>query len=169
LVLLAKLPLRSGKATVIDSGRIMFGLNNRREVERVLCRLLSRTAFDRLDARGESRSCQVLPVLLAPDADGEPAAGEPACGLITDLSSRGVGVYAQRLIQAEHLFVGMRLDEDVHVLRGRVASNRFAGGGFYRIGLALLQVLPPSRMGAMECFRALAANLNAPECFAPTV
>ena len=147
----------------------MFGLNNRREVERVLCRLLSRTAFDRLEERGETRSCQVMPVLLTADANGEPATGEPACGLITDLCSRGVGIYVQRLVQAEHLFLGMRLDEDIYVLRGRVASNRFAGGGFYRIGLALLQVMPPSRTGAMQCFRALASKLNAPECFPATV
>jgi hypothetical protein len=144
----------------------MFGLSHRREVERVLCRLLSQAAFERLDARGESRSCQVLPVLLAADVDGEPAAGEPVCGLITDLSSRGVGVYVQRLIQSEHVFVGMRLDEDVYVLRGRVASNRFAGGGFYRIGVALLQVMPASRRGTSESFRALADKLNSPECFA---
>ena len=88
----------------------MFGLNNRREVERVLCRLLSRTAFDRLEERGETRSCQVMPVLLTADANGEPATGEPACGLITDLCSRGAGIYVQRLVQAEHLFLGMRLE-----------------------------------------------------------
>src|SRR5262245_18693172 len=128
----------------------MFGLNNRREVERVLCRLLSRTAVERLDARGESRSCQILPVLLAPDVDGEPGTGEPTFGLITDLSSKGVGVYVQRLIAAEHLFLGMLLDVQAHVLRGRVASNRFVGGGFYRVGLSLLQVMPSSRMGATE-------------------
>src|SRR5262249_12767329 len=101
-----------------SAGAPMFGMNNRREVERVLCRLLSRSAFERLDTRGESRSCQVLPVLLAPDVDGEPGAGEPTFGLITDLSSKGVGVYVQRLISAEHLFLGMLLDAEAHVLRG---------------------------------------------------
>ena len=99
----------------------MFGPNHRREVERVLCRLLSRSAFERLDVRGEARACHVLPVLLAPDADGEPATGEPLCGLITDLSSRGLGVYVQRLLEAERLFVGMWLDKEIQVLRWRQA------------------------------------------------
>src|SRR6185312_12435175 len=70
----------------------MFGSNNQREVARILTRLMSRTAIERLEVRGEARACQVMPVLLAPSIDGDPDSGSAVCGLITDLSSRGVGV-----------------------------------------------------------------------------
>jgi hypothetical protein len=143
----------------------MFGSNNRREVQRVLSRLLSRSAIERLDVRRETRSCQVMPVLLAADRDGEPATGEAVCGLITDVSSRGLGVYLQRLFNVDRLFIGLWLDENAQVLRGRVASNHFVGGGFYRAGLELLGVMAPSRMHNMESFCTLTAGLENPECF----
>ncbi len=143
----------------------MFGTKNKREVTRILCRLMSRSAAERLDARGEARSCQVLPVLLGPESFGDPVSGKAVSGLITDLSSGGLGVYVQHILQADRLFIGMRLDEDVHVLRGRVASHQFAGGGFYRLGLELLEVMPPSRARALETFRALTAGLYTPQWF----
>jgi hypothetical protein len=108
--------------------------------------------------RSENRSNRALPALLAPWEEGGPVVDECTYALTKDLSDRGVALVLHQPFKAPQVVVGLWLEFPRFAL-GDVRQNVPLGGGFWQLGVEIVDVLEPGHYPEVESLVPLAAHL----------
>lgn len=117
-------------------------------INRVIRRLLNSSAPNRIPLRGESRwelrSNRTIPVLLVPYDDNELSANEMAYALTKNLSSQGLALVLHQPLRAEQVVVAIWSNAQAHFVSGKVRQSIALGGGFWQIGVEMMDLLLPA-------------------------
>ncbi len=113
------------------------------------------------ELRKEKRAARSLPVLIVPFVDDQPMMNHTSFGVTRDLSSTGVSVLAQNLIESAEIGIGFWLDGACEFFRGTVRHRRPSDGGYWQIGVELDEVLDHSRWPQIRQLSLMASRLAA--------
>jgi len=105
------------------------------------------------DNRDEDRCNSTVPVLVAPWTNGRPDLDEATTALTRNFSDRGVALVMHQPLRVDEVVLGLilfgdtpnSLDGEPRFARGRVRQNVSLGGGYWQIGLELLELLDKQR------------------------
>ena len=111
------------------------------------------------ESRSENRSNRVLPALLAPWEDGGPSVDEISYALTEDLCDRGLSLVLHQPFKAVQVVVGLWLESPRFAL-GDVRQNVPLGGGFWQLGVELVDLLDPAEYPDLQSLVPLAAYLR---------
>ncbi len=92
-----------------------------------------------VDQRWEGRSLRAMPVLICPVQDGTPIVDEATFALTENLSSDGVSIVLPSELAAYRVVVGFWVESRVELVLGQVKRQAPLGGGFWRLGVQLLE------------------------------
>jgi hypothetical protein len=91
--------------------------------------------------RGDKRINLTLVVIVVPLTDGKPRLDEAFYAATQDISVSGVGIVLDRQEALDDAIVGFRNEGDITFLRTKAKHITPMGGGFYRLGLELTEVV----------------------------
>ncbi len=111
------------------------------------------------EARWEYRLHRTAPVLLAP-YDDELSLGEASYALTKNLSDSGLALVLPQPFRAERLAVGFWFGDQAHFVLAQVRQNVPLGGGFWQLGVELLETLDPAQSPMIRRMLTLAARLD---------
>ncbi len=120
--------------------------------------------------RGETRSNRSLPVLLCPWENDEACVDECATAVTKDISSTGVSFILRQPIRAADLAIGFWLaahDEPIETtdpvfVMGEVRQYAEIGGGYWQIGVKLVERLDNEFQQQIQRLKPIAARLVPP-------
>jgi hypothetical protein len=146
----------------------MFSFNSQKklvELQKYVRRLCDRTTAELSPLEGESRSdsrhYRVIPTILSPWEDDGPVLHESAFVLTKDVSERGVGLVLEQPFRAERVVLGFWLPHEDHpdFFLGDIRQNSPIGGGFWVIGIELVDVATPAETKALQRLLPMAEKL----------
>lgn len=110
------------------------------------------------DFRSEARSNRALPALLTPWERGEPVVDESTYALTKDFSERGLSLVLHQPFKSTEVAVGLWLESPRFVL-GKIRQNVPLGGGYWQVGVELIECLDSSEHPQVQSLMPLAARL----------
>lgn len=145
----------------------MFSFDQRKnqmEVHRVIRRVMD-TSSPNLppsvgEARWESRSNRTIPVLLTPFEEGVAVPTRSVFAVTKDLSSQGVAAIVDRPPDYESILVGMLVDGEPVFARAAVRQAAPLGGGFWQLGIELIELATADNCGRLEDVARIAHYLD---------
>jgi len=115
------------------------------EVHRLIRRLIDQSCpsihLIRGESRWEDRSNRTLPVLLAPLDKGDPIVEESAYAVTKNLSGQGLAMVMPQPFWAEGVVIGLWNEVNPEFVRGEIRQNVPLGGGFWQLGVELVERL----------------------------
>jgi len=108
--------------------------------------------------RADGRSNRALPVLLTPWEDDQPVVEESTYAITKDLSDRGLSLVLQQPLKSVHVVAGLWLESPRFAL-AEVRQNSPLGGGFWQLGLELVQLLDAAEFPQVQSLIPLAGWL----------
>lgn len=135
----------------------MFSFDRRKnqmEVHRVIRRVMD-TSSPNLppsvgDARWESRSNRTIPILLTPFEGGVALPTRSVFAVTKDLSSQGVAAIVDRPPDYESILVGILVDGEAVFARAAVRQAAPLGGGFWQLGIELIELATTENCGRLD-------------------
>ncbi len=113
--------------------------------------------------RQEQRYNRTIPVLLGPWRDHRVALDECTWGVTKDICDRGVGVVLNQPFRAESAVIGFWLPPDIMsepwFFLGETQGLGQIGGGFWLLGIELVELANHHHQDKFEALRPLAAQL----------
>lgn len=138
--------------------------NTQMEVHRVVRRVMDTSSPNRPpsegDERWESRSNRTIPILLTPFEDGVALPTRSVFAVTKDLSSQGVAVIADHRPDYEAILVGILVDGEPVFARAAVRQAHPLGGGFWQLGIELLELATLETCGRLDDVARIARYLN---------
>jgi hypothetical protein len=119
------------------------------------------------ESRLDDRSNRVVPAVVSPWEHGRPIVNEVTYGLTKDLSDRGLSVVLHQPFRSPQAVVGLWLEGPQFAL-GDVRQNVPLGGGFWQLGVELVDLLDPAEWPDVQSLVSLAAHL-VPHCKASAI
>lgn len=116
-------------------------LEVQRQIRRIIDRLTQKRPGTELDQRGESRSNFTLPVLLFADSHSPLSLDSATAALTRDFSGNGVSVTINQDWPSEQVIVVFCSEGNLKCLRAIVHGSRAFGGGYWQLGLELVDLL----------------------------
>jgi hypothetical protein len=110
------------------------------------------------ECRAEDRSNRAIPALLAPWEDGRPVVDESTYALTKDFSDRGLSLVLHQPFKSLQVVVGLWLESGRFAL-GDVRQNVPLGGGFWQLGVELVDLLDPAEFPEVQSLVPLTARL----------
>ncbi len=95
---------------------------------------------DEGDPRWHHRANRSLPALLVPWEEGYPLAQDATYALTKDFSSQGIALVLPHPYRVENVVVGLYLDAPQFAV-AKVRHNAALGGGFWQLGIQILELL----------------------------
>jgi len=134
------------------------------EVHRLIRRIIDTSTSSiqlvRGDTRWEDRSNRTIPVLLVPIQHGYPTAQEAAFAVTKNLSSQGLALVVHQPFWAEGVVIGLWHESAAEFVRGEIRQNVPLGGGFWQLGVELMERLSTATHPDLAALVPLAANLD---------
>ncbi len=134
------------------------------EVHRLIRRLIDMSCpslhLTRGESRWEDRSNRTLPVLLVPLSKDGPVAEEAAYAVTKNLSGQGLALVLPQPFWAEGVVIGLWNESEPEFVRGEIRQNVPLGGGFWQLGIELLERLPLATGPQLAPLVPLAARLD---------
>ena len=128
----------------------------RRRIEGYLRRICDLTTPNLLQAeefRSRTRYNRVFPVVLAPWDAGRPVATEATTALTRDICDHGLSVTMPRPFQFEEVAIGIWVSRDEGCdpwfFRSLVCQNVSIGGGFWALGLQVVEILNAAHVAGL--------------------
>jgi hypothetical protein len=118
------------------------------------------------EARIESRSNRTLPVILAPVENERAIAQEASFALTKDLTGHGLALVLSQPFHAEDVLIGFWNETGPGFVRGKLCRNMPLGGGFWQLGVEVLEVVDVDFLG-LKPLVAMAERLVPEPTFAP--
>jgi len=139
-------------------------------VQKFLRRITDLTTPNRAAApdrtRSEDRYNRAIPTLLSPWQDGHVDRSRCAMVLTRDISDRGVGLIANHPFPAREIVLAYWItSDDAHepwFFRGRIERESAIGGGFWSIGVKLVEFMNENQRPEIERLLPLAHKLIPP-------
>jgi hypothetical protein len=91
--------------------------------------------------RTETRARVCVVVVVVPVENGEPLLDEAFSGVTKELSSTGLALILPEPKTPDHLIVGFRYENEMHFVRGKTRHLNPMGGGFYQLGIELIELV----------------------------
>jgi hypothetical protein len=117
-------------------------------------------------ARSENRSNRAIPTLICPWENSKPVVDECSTCLTTDLSDRGARLVLPQPVHVEQVLLGYWIDEadmpDPWFFLGEVRRCQAAGGGFWNLGVELIELANNQYRDDLSPLREHAARLLPP-------
>ena len=136
---------------------------------RRICDRTSPNLPRQIEFRGHNRQNRSVPILLAPWENGEPVVSEATTALTKDISDQGLSVVLSQPFQCDEVIVGLLLPRDSDTtswfFRGKVRSNVQIGGGFWALGIEVVERLTSHSGSSLEELLPLTARLVPPRTF----
>ena len=144
----------------------MFSFGKRKkqvDVHRLLRRIVDSSSpnmpRNQDESRWEDRPTRILAVVLAPYADNRPSLDESTTALTKNISSQGVCLLLPQPFRAEQVVVGFWQEDQAEYVLGEVRQNAPFGGGFWQLGIELIERISPAECPALRDLAPLAADL----------
>ena len=112
------------------------------------------------NSRWEDRSNRTLPVLLIPIDDQQPQTDEAATAITKNLSGQGLALVLHQPFWAEGVLIGFWHDGEPEFVRGEIRQNAPLGGGFWQLGIELMERVTRAEMPGIESLLDLVARLD---------
>ena len=113
------------------------------------------------ESRWEPRSNRTFPVVLAPWENDAPLYAESFTALTKNISCRGLAVVLHHPFRARRVVAGFWVHAQPHYVIGMVRQNTNLGGGFWQLGIELLQVGDMSEFPSLGSLTPFVARLVA--------
>ncbi len=113
--------------------------------------------------RKERRANRSLPVLVVPFVENEPVMSNTTFGVSRNLSSSGISLLVQEMVDSDEVVVGFWADGKCDFLRGQVRHRSATDGGFWHIGIELAEVLHLPNWSQLAQLAKMAERLTASE------
>jgi len=110
------------------------------------------------ESRTEDRSNRALPALLVPWENDQPVVDESTYAITKDFSDRGVALVLHQPFKSVLVVVGLWLESPRFAL-AEVRQNVPLGGGFWQIGVELIELLDSTQSPQVQSLLPLAAQL----------
>jgi hypothetical protein len=144
----------------------MFSFNTRKkrlEVQRFLRRAIDTTTPNvppyEGNTRKENRSNRSTPVLLVPFDDGVAVAEKAIYALTKDLSGDGIALVLRESFSGNRVVIGFMLDGLPGFALGDAKQNVLLGGGFWQLGVELVELISPHSCESLEALVPLVERL----------
>ncbi len=134
---------------------------------RRLCDLTTPNLTAKTEGRCENRYNRSIPTLIGPWQDDHPSVDECIIGLTSDISDRGVSLILSQPFRADAVVVGYWITSDEicepWFFLGNIRRNQAIGGGFWTVGIELVEFANPNYTDPLAALNPLASQLCAPD------
>lgn len=145
------------------------------EIQPYIRRLCDLTTpnFPTLDGgRTEDRYNRTIPTLLCPWYVDHPVTEHCIIGLTSDLSDRGLGLVLHQPFRTGAVVIGFWLPQqgmcEPWFFFGNIHRNQAIGGGFWTLGIELIEFASPDYAETLAVLKGVAAKLAPPPGMART-
>ena len=126
----------------------MFSFATRTEqndVQRLIRRIMDASAFSQIHTEGESRvesrSNGTMSIVLTPCEQGSALLDKSVFAITKDWSSRGLSVITKDRQNSDSVVLGFLIESRPYLLLGKVRTTIPIGGGFWQLGIELMELL----------------------------
>jgi hypothetical protein len=124
---------------------VLFARKKKQEAQRFLLKVVN-TNCPAVTAPAEGRRHNhrvnlTLVVLVVPVVDGRPAADRAFSAITKDFSNAGFSLALNAPVTTEELIVGFPSGSELTFVRGKAAHLDRMGGGFYQLGVDLIELI----------------------------